>query len=245
MLWAGHWLPVQVQPQPRGLLILRLSLFWVQSPSKGDNRRLRQGGGDGLLACQELLGHLVRTKPTGGSVSVEENNNFQRFGENGFFKIKRGTGHCGVSFVFYQAHLVHNTMFWSESSECIFSFLLRLVHFTIHLPIVQLPKGIIAPLLGKLFYDDSRIIQKEYLFHIFIQHALIERCFHFFPSWGILYMKDFPRGFRVTRIHKFNIAQPVENMREVRPKYLFYFSSILDVAAKNVNRFCFWRIVLD
>ena len=58
-------------------------------------------------------------------------------------------------------------------------------------------------------------------------------------------MKDFPRGFRVTRIHKINIAQPVENMREVRPKYLFYFSSILDVAAKNVNRFCFWRIVLD
>ena len=58
-------------------------------------------------------------------------------------------------------------------------------------------------------------------------------------------MKDFPRGFRVTRFHKFNIAQPVENMREVRPKYLFYFSSILDVAAKNVNRFCFWRIVLD
>ena len=151
MLWASHWLPVQVQPQPRGLLILRLSLFWVQSPSKGDNRRLRQGGGDGLLACQELLGNLVRTKPRRASVSVEENNNFRRFGENGFFKIKRGTGHCGVSLVFYQAHLVHNTMFWSESSECIFSFLLRLVHFTIHLPIVQLPKGIIAPLLEKMF----------------------------------------------------------------------------------------------
>ena len=151
MLWASHWLPVQVQPQPRGLLILRLSLFWVQSPSKGDNRRLRQRGWDGLLACQELLGNLVRTKPRGAGVSVEENNNFQRFGENGFFKIKRGTGHCGVSLVFYQAHLVHNTMFWSESSECIFSFLLRLVHFTIHLPIVQLPKGIIAPMLGKMF----------------------------------------------------------------------------------------------
>merc|ERR1719150_3630111 len=40
-----------------------------------------------------------------------------------------------------------------------------LVHFTTHLPIVLLPKGIIAPLLGKMFYDDSRMIQKEYLFH--------------------------------------------------------------------------------
>ena len=96
--------------------ILRLSLFWVQSPSKGDNRRLRQRGWDGLLACQELLGHLVRTKPRprGASVSVEQpcHNNFRRFGENGFFKIKRGTGHCGVSFVFYKAHLVTNTIFW-------------------------------------------------------------------------------------------------------------------------------------
>ena len=55
-------------------------------------------------------------------------------------------------------------------------------------------------------------------------------------------MKDFPRGFRVTRFHKFNIAQPVRNMREVKPKCLFYLQ---DVAAKNVNRFCFWRIVLD
>ena len=72
----------------------------------------------------------------------------------------------------------------NSHSKAIFSFLLRLVHFTTHLPIVQLPKGIIAPLLGKMFYDDSRRIQKEYLFRIFIQHALIETVLSFLPELG-------------------------------------------------------------
>ena len=163
--------------------IPRLSLFWVQSPSKGDNRRLRQRGWDGLLACQELLGNLVRTKPRGASVSVEENNNFQRFGENGFFKIKRGTGHCGVSFVFYQAHMVHNTICWSESSECIFSFLLRLVHFTTHLPIVQLPKGIIAPLLEKMFSwfkNNTKGVFVSYIYSTCIDRTVLS----FLPELG-------------------------------------------------------------
>ena len=162
--------------------IPRLSLYWVQSPSKGDNRRLRQGGWDGLLACQELLGNLVRTKPRGASVSVEENNNFQRFGENGFFKIKRGTGHCGVSFVFYQAHLVHNTIFWSDHQNIYFHFCQGwFTSLHICLLCCCLRQSLLC--LERCFLD-SRIIQKENLFHIFIQHALIETVLSFLPELG-------------------------------------------------------------
>ena len=75
----------------------------------GDNCGIRQPGGTGLLACQKLLGNLVsalpcqkeNVKPNANHVSQlskeQVNITIGRFGENGYFKIKRGTGHCGVS----------------------------------------------------------------------------------------------------------------------------------------------------
>ena len=89
---------VSSQPFPASLIQSSRSKFSAKKSFPGDDCWLRQRRGNGLLACQKLLGNMVRILDRKRRKKQKTDlMSIARFGEDGYFKIKRGTGHCGVS----------------------------------------------------------------------------------------------------------------------------------------------------
>ena len=152
--------------------------------------------------------------------------NIGRFGENGYFKIKRGTGHCGVSILFtcncifpcwptlifpyttdFFEKLMHSLPFPFPSFPL---FQVGSLHYTSAycaawnqcFSLTKTKSATFSPLFVWKWKTNIGHRKQEYsVFHIFIQHALIETVLSFLPTKRILYMKDFPRSFGVTRFY--------------------------------------------
>ena len=186
MLWASHWLPVQVQPQPWGLLTTAMFTRSFDYLCFECNHHQKvtivgygsEGGMDFWLAKNSWA--------TWWEPSLEEQawvsrkvTIFKGLARTAFSRSSVALATAG----WVSETLVHNTIFWSDHQNVYFHFIQG--WFT-SLHICLLCCCLRESLLLRLerCFHDSRRIQKEYLFHIFIQHALIETVLSFLPELG-------------------------------------------------------------
>ena len=134
-----------------------------------------------------------------------------------------------IFYLFYLLQLSHSlpftVWFWNDL------FFLRLAHFTTLLPIVLLKNStnplfdntnqnidntnqnqdidntnknqiqLFENYKLRVRHDQDKRNQEYSVFHIFIQHALIETVLSILPTKGILYMKDSPRMFEAPGVY--------------------------------------------